>query len=91
MYCVFVFQSTSSDTIEKGLTYMEQAARYGDRSAMLYMADAFKTGTNLGKNRFVTDFIGFMHIADRFFCLFVSSLVCMVEVQSVDIKYTEKD
>ena len=39
--------------MNKGVDYMMMAAVAGDRSAMLYMARAFETGTGLGDSRFL--------------------------------------
>jgi elongation factor 2 kinase len=41
----------SSDSIDKGLDYMEMAAEEGDRFAEIYMAKAYETGLNLGTQR----------------------------------------
>ena len=41
----------NSDNQKKGVNYMEQAAEAGDRSAMLYMANAYHTGLGLGDSK----------------------------------------
>jgi elongation factor 2 kinase len=41
----------SADNFNKGVDYMLMAAQAGDRSAMLYMAKAYESGTGLGENR----------------------------------------
>ncbi|XP_071796451.1 eukaryotic elongation factor 2 kinase-like isoform X2 [Asterias amurensis] len=46
-----VTMDENEENINDGLDLMEQAAEAGDRAAMIYLANAFQTGLNLGTNR----------------------------------------
>ena len=35
-----------------GINYMEEAAEAGDRSCMIYMANAYESGLGIGSERF---------------------------------------
>jgi elongation factor 2 kinase len=48
---VQVVVEQSEENLNRGADYMMVAAEAGDRQAMLFMADAFETGKNLGKDR----------------------------------------
>lgn len=50
--CFFHFQQ-NEENLNKGADYMMIAAEAGDRQAMLFMADAFESGKNLGRDRLV--------------------------------------
>ena len=39
------------DNIDTGIKFMEMAAQAGDRSAMIFMAQAYETGNNLGSEK----------------------------------------
>lgn len=40
------------DNEDRGLDMMEEAAVSGDRSSMLFLAQAYECGTNLGTERY---------------------------------------
>eukprot|EP00914_Ancora_sagittata_P024081 GHVO01047919.1.p1 GENE.GHVO01047919.1~~GHVO01047919.1.p1 ORF type:complete len:716 (-),score=143.89 GHVO01047919.1:798-2945(-) len=48
---VQVVVEQSEENLNRGADYMMVAAEAGDRHAMLFMADAFQSGKNLGKDR----------------------------------------
>ncbi len=41
----------NEENTNEGLDLMEQAAEAGDRASMIYLANAYETGMNLGTNR----------------------------------------
>ena len=40
--------------MDRGLDMMQTAAECGDRASILYMAEAYETGLNLGSERYRT-------------------------------------
>ena len=49
---LFFFLSQNTDK-SKGAEFMEMAANAGDRSAIIFMAEAYETGFNLPRYKYV--------------------------------------